>query len=769
MNSTRRPRDVEWSRDEQGAARGRRTTTATPRAAIFLLAVLGLVAVTTIARPSPGVAPAATPAFEVGPAPSWVSAVSPGDGGDTDPRAVANGRLVRLYDREVRVTGSHQTTYQRFVSRIVNEAGLQTASQVNVSFTPSTQKLTLHSVAVHRGGETIDALDRDAVRIVRREANLEAQIYDDEVSAVLFLPDLRVGDEVDYAYSVDGVDPTMGDRYADTVILGAPEPVERLHQRVLIPRARHLDVEPVGPAIDGNRPTIRDVGDETEFTWSLSNVPAFVAETDAPASYAAFPYAELSEFRTWAEVANLGVSLFEVPATDGALLRDWVSKARSASQAPDQFVQQTLRFVQDEVRYVAIEVGMSRRRPTDPSTVLRRRYGDCKDKATLLVALLRLGGVHAWPALVSTHLGRSLDHRLPSPGLFDHAIVKVVLGNQAYWLDPTVTLQGGGLDRGRSSPFERALVLDHATRGLESMSPEPVTEPSLEIRDAFDVALPGSKTETSLLTVRTYRYAVADSMRASLRSLSHDQITKVYLALYQRDFPTAHEAGDLAIDDDRTRNLLHVSARFAIPVFWTHREGPRPFGVDIAARSIGDALSRPSASNRTAPLAISFPVWTSYRAGLLLPFDLTVATDSQTVEDPAFRLRFLEQENAGRLDYQYDLHTLTDSVETGALQDHLAAVDRANALLVRTITYAPPLPEGFNWIMVPVFAAVAAAIAWGGRRAYRYEPKKTRSRRPDPSLAGLKGWLVLLGIGVFLAPFSTLWGARSGATIVFSL
>lgn len=152
-----------------------------------------------------------TKPFVVGPEPSWIATVAPADESKEPSQQVANGLWYLLYDHQVRVEDRAQDTYSRWVQKITNESGLNAASQVDISFDPSFETLTIHSVVVRRGSEVFDRLDRGAIRLVQREQNLDAQVYDGRVSAVLFLRDLRVGDVIDYAYtSADRIRPFEG-------------------------------------------------------------------------------------------------------------------------------------------------------------------------------------------------------------------------------------------------------------------------------------------------------------------------------------------------------------------------------------------------------------------------------------------------------------------------------------------------------------------------------------------------------------------------------
>ena len=93
----------------------------------------------------------------------------------------------------------------------------------------------------------------------------------------------------------------------------------------------------------------------------------------------------------------------------------------------------------EQVRYTGVEFGAARLTPQRPSEVIQRHYGDCKDKATLLVAMLRAAGIDADVALLSTGPGMDVDAQLPGMNQFNHAIVYVPAADKqpAVWIDAT--------------------------------------------------------------------------------------------------------------------------------------------------------------------------------------------------------------------------------------------------------------------------------------------------------------------------------------------
>ena len=155
-----------------------------------------------------------------------------------------NGVRYLLSDHQVRLSGQVEEDYWRWSKEIVNESGLTTASQINIDFDPAYQKVTIHSITVRRKGRAIDRLDVGSARVVQRERNLEAQIYDGRQSVVIFVPDLRLGGVLDYDFTNRGTDPTLDGGYASRFLLGFPEAIARLRVRLLAPQSRRFTLSP---------------------------------------------------------------------------------------------------------------------------------------------------------------------------------------------------------------------------------------------------------------------------------------------------------------------------------------------------------------------------------------------------------------------------------------------------------------------------------------------------------------------------------------------
>ncbi len=153
-----------------------------------------------------------------------------------------------------------------------------------------------------------------------------------------------------------------------------------------------------------------------------------------------------------------------------------------------------------EVRYTGVEFGAAKLTPQRPAEVIQRHYGDCKDKATLLVAMLRSAGIPASLAVLDVGPGRDVDPELPGMNLFDHAIVYVPGegGNRAMWIDATAEFfQPGTLPFGDSGRY--ALVIAQGTKGLIKTPVAQPTDSMLVESREFDMSAygPAHVTEVS--------------------------------------------------------------------------------------------------------------------------------------------------------------------------------------------------------------------------------------------------------------------------------
>ncbi len=198
----------------------------------------------------------------------------------------------------------------------------------------------------------------------------------------------------------------------------------------------HMNIEPIvnTDQIKGARFT-----DPITYTWARSSIPAFKPEDRMPPieMYRARMRFSRTSWMGWNGIAEWYYNTFfksQLVITDS--LRSFAKQLIGSSSSTDEKIKSIYSYVQ-RIRYVAIQLGQSGLQPAFAQDVLNRKYGDCKDKAILCIALLRSLGIEAFPVLVLTADIGILDSAFPNWD-FNHMIVKAKSDNNTiFWMDPT--------------------------------------------------------------------------------------------------------------------------------------------------------------------------------------------------------------------------------------------------------------------------------------------------------------------------------------------
>lgn len=317
----------------------------------------------------------AKPTFVVKPPALWVRATNI----DTNRRSASGSSIgstsLVLDDSEIRVSENMVERYFHYALRIETTAGLDDVSQLKLRFEPSYQQLTIHFIRIHRGGATIDALKPAEIKTIQEEEQLDQQLYNGTFASVVFMNDLRVGDVVDYAYTVTGENPVLGGRFAERIYLADERAVQKLSIRLLWPTQRELSLRNHNTDL---KPTIRTSGNETEYLWERDDVAAVEREDSTPGWAEPFPTVDLSEFKSWDDVVLWALPLYKSSAPAPPELTAKIEEWKSQLKSPGEQTIAALRFVQDEIRYLGIELGRYSHQPNLPAKVFARRFATAR-------------------------------------------------------------------------------------------------------------------------------------------------------------------------------------------------------------------------------------------------------------------------------------------------------------------------------------------------------------------------------------------------------
>jgi Zn-dependent protease len=567
--------------------------------------------------------------------------------------------------------------------------------------------LHLHSVLLRRGNESVDQLRAGRIRILQREDELEDDVLDGRLTFHLLLSDVRVGDVIEYSYTIERRDPEWQNHFFGRYHMQWDDPVTLARLRVMTPVGKPLNVR----SFPEQAPTSSSAAGWRVLEWSKSNSPAFQYEKQAPSWFVQHALIEISQFNDWAEIVNAALILYKVTSPPSPELIALIERLKSTSRSNEDRAVEAMRFVQDEVRYTGIEEGEGAYRPRPPNEVLKRRYGDCKDKTLLAVTLLKALGFEAAPAIVSTRWRQEANNHLPSPGLMNHVVVRAQISGQTYWFDATTTNQGGGLANFSQAQFGQALVIAPGVAALENMSESRSSYAAIRSQLRFDFSA-GLNSDTTLNITTTYLDHEADVMRRTLRSKSAAEFGKEYLRYYKGRYPGATSIAALEIKDDRERNVVVVVEAYKIDKAFEHKNGKLRFYVH--PEIVTDELKAPEMPERSTPLALEYPDHVASQIVLRLPKKWNVTRDAVNIETRFFRYDSKLKYSDDEITLDYDFRTLTDHVPVAELPGYIKQLDRAENdtyYSLYTDEDAPlPQNEGDSLWMPRLLALLAGAF-----------------------------------------------------------
>lgn len=650
--------------------------------------------------------------YDLGREPGWVKPVKVELNATVPTETLSDGVYYLLSDSQTRVPLKGKVeNYFHAAIKVVNSSGVQEASQVSVTYDPEYEHVTFHNIRVHRAGSHTEQLAREKIKVLQRESQLEYQIYDGSKSLNIILDDLRAGDTVEYSYTLSGGNPAFAGHYFTRIDSRWSIPVHQMRKRLLWPAKRQLFIKNHGTEL---QPVVSKRSGYCEYVWALDDVPPLFADEGTPGWYDPYPWIQVSDMASWQEVVRWALRLYRAPKRISPELEALIASIRTSSADDAGRVAAVLRFVQDDVRYMGIEVGPQSHAPSDPSVVFARRFGDCKEKTMLGVTMLRRLGIRAEPALVDTRIGKVLETYQPSLIAFNHVILKVHVGGKAYWLDPTMGLQRGSLDQIFQPDYGRALVLSESTTDLEPMTVPGNAQTTKLIQDTFDlrkgVGQPATYTVQTFFTSRS-----ADSIRRQIANNSKQEVQKSYLKFYADKYPSISLAKELVIEDDEVANRITITETYLIPGMWEKQEGSKKLRAKIIPQDLGSYLVGPDTTQRTMPFGISHPINVRQTTKVLLPKPWNVETSQNQVDDPAFRFA-CESRYAGKevtLDYRYQSRKdFVAAEEVEAFKQHIKQADDhawySFTAPDPSVVTPPQKTSGLNW--VAIWAAMITVI-----------------------------------------------------------
>jgi tetratricopeptide (TPR) repeat protein len=582
------------------------------RTRTWLTAALALAGAVSAARA------ADTP--RVGPAPDWVEAAPETPAVKDDLKQAP--LTILLNDTQFSFDPDGWSEFHHVRAKVQAAGGLQALGTIPFQWSPWSDTLTFHRADILRDGQTIDVLPKDgAFTVLRREPGLEQAMLTGELTALLQPEGMQVGDVLDLAVSIRHADPLLKGQAGAVFSAWDSTPVGRVRLAARWPSAL-----PVRWRETQGLPPLRrtEAGGVTTVTLAMDDVRAPVLPAHAPPRFQHGREVEFTTLADWKAVAGAMAPLY-AKAAELAPRSSVAARAAAIAASttdPKARAGAALRLVEGEVRYLAHVEASGGYTPQSADETWRLRYGDCKAKTALLLALLHELGVPAAPVLASTTSGDGLDARLPSLGRFDHVLVRVSLGHRDYWLDGA--RQGDrGLDDLETPALGWVLPLDTGDGRLVHLVPEPGTRPQMVQTIRYDASA-GATAPVPTQLKTTFRGDAAFVLQAQLAAVPPERLQaalKAYWAGVHSAFTAAHVAA--AWDPDLGEETLTADGTSKLQV--------SDAGIELQHVELGgapDIKRDPAANDPDAPYAVPFPNYVEIDESVVTPPGSTPSPDS---------------------------------------------------------------------------------------------------------------------------------------------
>jgi len=421
-------------------------------------------------------------------------------------------------------------------------------------------------------------------------------------------------------------------------------------------------------------------------------------------------------------------------------------------------MQKAIRFVQDDIRYMGIEMGEYSHRPNTPDKILLQRFGDCKDKSLLLATILKANGIYANMAYVDTYTKGYVVNYLPAPDLFNHAIVYARLDDKEYWIDPTISYQRGNLSMLTVPDYQQGLVIDPA--GKNGFTPVTnIGKGKTIIHEHF--LLPSDKKNKGSLTVTsTFTMQYADDQRDGLANSSRKDNENTFLNYYKNTYGGITIDSPLQVTDIPDSNRIVIKESYILQSPWksdSTKEHANNF--NMKANLLRDALPDYAEEDRkVAPLDLRYPFSLDYTITIEMPSTWTVDEEELHIKNDYYAVNFVPSVDGNLVTMHYTFETYQDHIPASFLNTYIKERKQIDEFLAYNFYWdldegaqSSGPSKGFNWLVIGLAIFFTAVFAHYAIRFNKVsiQPAGTYSYPPQ-----IGGWLMVMAIGVFISPLN---------------
>lgn len=349
----------------------------------------------------------------------------------------ADAVVVDSVERALYSADGTSVTFEDTAAKVLTEKGKRDLRTLGFAYNVIYGSTDVLRVEVIRPDGTALPVDVAAnSREMVDQSQMGMNIYDPNNKVLqVSMPELEVGDIVRYITRDVTVKAFMPGTFSDYTLLEHTMPAKRAVYEVVAANALPLKHHTLKDAVTGTvAATVTTQADTTTYTWTARDVPRMFPEPRMPALHTVVQRVMVSTIPDWETISKWYWNLSARPlAATTPEMSNEVAQLVANAADEQQKIEGIFKRVSQRIRYMGIttEKDAPGFEPHDVCITYNNKYGVCRDKAALLVSMLRIAGLKAYPVLIL--VGPKKDPDVPQP-YFNHAITAVETGDCAYVL-----------------------------------------------------------------------------------------------------------------------------------------------------------------------------------------------------------------------------------------------------------------------------------------------------------------------------------------------
>lgn len=318
--------------------------------------------------------------------------------------------------------GRSRRTY-RVVAQILTPQGAEQWGDPSLPYTTGRQRVTLNWLRVLRLNGSVISDKPSHVQESIAPVAQEAPVYSDTRVRQFTLSGVAPNTIVDYSYTIEDTKPFVPGDFWTTWAMGAAHVTRRSRFVVDVPASLTPRIQERN--VHFARLVTQSHGRRV-YVWAANDIPRPIPEPFAPDTSALYPQIAVAAPISWEGIASWYAALTRKRYRLTPALTQQLATVVQGSETLEDSLRAVYQWVAQDFRYVSLPLGLGAYLPRMPMSVWETKYGDCKDKATLFIALVRHMGVAAYPVLLSSTGG--VNRSMPSAHQLDHMIAAIVRG-----------------------------------------------------------------------------------------------------------------------------------------------------------------------------------------------------------------------------------------------------------------------------------------------------------------------------------------------------